>query len=165
MTLDIIFIVIGAVLMLLGIAGAVLPVLPGTVLSYIGFLLLHFTSVVEFSMPFLVGWAIVVIVLELLDYFVPIWGAKVFGGGKKGAIGCTIGVVLGVFFIPPWGLILFPFLGAVVGELIDDKDFKPAIKAGVGSFVGFMAGTVMQLVVAIIMALLFAKEVFTAYWG
>lgn len=164
MALDIILTILGAVLMIVGIAGCILPVLPGVVLNYVGLLLLHFTSRVEFSTEFLIGWALVVIAIEVLDYFIPIWGTKKFGGGKKGAWGCTIGVVVGIFVLPPWGIIIFPFVGAVIGELIDDKDVKVALKAGLGAFVGFLAGTFLQVVVALVLTFFFIKEVLLAWW-
>lgn len=164
MTLDIIFTILGAILMIVGIVGCIIPALPGVPLSYIGILLLHFTSKVEFSIPFLIIWAIVVIAVQILDYYVPVWGTKKFGGGKKGAWGSAIGVVLGIFIIPPWGIIIFPFVGAVIGELIDNKEFNIAIKAGFGAFLGFIAGTFMKLAVALILAFYFFKEVFYAVY-
>lgn len=164
MELDILLTIAGAVLMILGIVGCVLPVLPGVVFNYAGLLCLHFTSYVDFSLAFLIGWALVVLAVEVLDYFVPIWGTKTFGGGKKGAIGCTIGIVAGIFVFPPFGLLFCPFLGAVIGELLDEKEPQAALKAGVGAFVGFLAGTLVQLFVALIMTAWFVKEVITAYW-
>lgn len=164
MTLDIILTVIGVILMVVGLIGCIAPVIPGVVLSYIGILLLHFTSRAEFSTNFLIGWALAVVVVEILNYYIPIWGTKKLGGGKKGSIGCTIGVFVGIFFLPPWGIILFPFLGAVVGELIDDKSFSAALKAGFGAFVGFVAGTLMQVVVALVLLFYFVKEVVTVWW-
>lgn len=158
MTLDIILIVIAAILMVVGIVGCIVPVLPGIVLNYIGILLLHFTSLVDFSTYFLVAWAIVVIAVEVLDYYIPIWGTKRFGGGKKGAWGCTIGVVAGIFILPPFGIIICPFVGAVIGELIDRKETKDALKAGLGAFVGFLAGTFLQVVVAVVLTFIFVKE-------
>lgn len=159
MAIDIILTIIGSICMLLGIAGCILPVLPGVVLSYVGIVLLHLTSWVEFSTEFLIAWAIVVVAVELLNYYIPIWGTKQFGGGKKGAAGCTVGVVAGIFVFPPWGLILLPFAGAIIGELIDNKTAGKAIKAGFGAFIGFVAGTLMQIVVALILAYYFIKEV------
>lgn len=164
MELDIVLTIGGAVLMILGIVGCILPVLPGVVFNYAGLLCLHFTSYAEFSLTFLIGWALVVVAVEVLDYVVPIWGTKTFGGGKKGAIGCTVGIVAGIFFFPPFGLLIFPFVGAVLGELLDDRNGKEALKAGFGAFVGFLAGTIVQLVVALIMTAWFVKEVITAYW-
>lgn len=159
MTLDIVLIIIGAIFIIVGLIGCIVPVLPGVPLNYIGIILLHLTSVAEFSPQFLIGWGIVVIVVQLLDYYIPIWGTKKLGGGKKGAWGSAIGVVVGLFF-PPWGIILGPFIGAVIGELFDEKEFKDALKAGFGAFVGFLTGTLMKLVVAAILSFYFFKEVF-----
>ncbi|WP_108821970.1 DUF456 domain-containing protein [Dysgonomonas sp. Marseille-P4361] len=159
MILDIILISLGFICILVGFAGCILPVLPGIPLSYLGIVLLHFTSVVNFSPQFLIVWGIVVIVIQVLDYFIPIWGTKYFGGGKKGMWGSLLGIVLGVFILPPWGIIIFPFVGAVIGELIDEKEFKEAMKAGFGAFLGFLVGTVAKLVVAAVLAFYFVKEV------
>lgn len=164
MTLDIILTILGAVLIIVGILGCILPVLPGIPLSYVGILLLHFTSMVEFSTQFLIIWGIIVIIVQLLDYYVPIWGTKKFGGGKKGAWGSAIGIGAGIFILPPWGIIIFPFVGAVIGELIDNKELNIALKAGFGAFIGFLAGTVMKLIVAIVLAFYFFKEVFYAVY-
>lgn len=159
MTLDIVLIVLGSICIIIGFLGCILPVIPGVPLSYVGIILLHLTSVAHFSPQFLIIWGIIVIAVQILDYFVPIWGTKKFGGGKKGAWGSALGVVAGIFLIPPWGIIIFPFVGAVVGELIDEKDFKAAVKAGFGAFLGFIAGTLMKLVVAVILGYYFFKEV------
>ena len=159
--LDIILIILGSLFVILGFLGCVLPVLPGPPISYLGILLLHFTSKVSFSPAFLIIWAIIIIIAQVLDYYVPIWGTKKFGGGKKGVWGSTIGIVLGVFLLPPFGIIIFPFVGAVVGEMLDDKEFNLAIKAGFGSFLGFIAGTITKLIIALILAYYFFKEVFS----
>jgi len=160
MTLDIILIVLGAICIIVGFLGCILPVIPGVPLSYVGIVMLHLTSRVDFSPQFLIIWGIVVLVVQILDYYVPVWGTKKFGGGKKGAWGSAIGIIAGIFLIPPWGIIIFPFVGAVIGELIDNKEFKVALKAGFGAFIGFLAGTVMKFVVAIILGYYFFKEVF-----
>lgn len=160
MSLDIILIVLGAIAIIAGVIGCVLPVLPGLPLSYIGIILLHLTGKVDFSGTFLIAWGLVVLVVQILDYYIPIWGTKKLGGGKKGVWGSSIGVVAGMFIIPPWGIIIFPFVGAVIGELIDEKDFKSALKAGLGAFTGFVAGTLIKLVLAVILAFYFFYEVF-----
>lgn len=159
MILDIVLIILGLLCVIVGFAGCILPILPGIPLSYLGVVLLHLTSNVDFSPQFLIIWGIIVIVIQVLDYFIPIWGTRYFGGGKKGMWGSLLGVVLGVFILPPWGIIIFPFLGAVIGELADEKDFKEAMKAGLGAFLGFLVGTVAKLVVAAILAFYFVKEV------
>lgn len=134
--------------MLVGLAGCILPMLPGPPLAWLGMLLLHFTDRVDFSVTELVVSALVVIATLVLDYFTPMIGAKKFGGGKYGNRGCVIGTIVGMFFLP-LGLILGPFLGAVIGELIAGKPFRTALKAGFGSFVGFLFGTLIKLAVCL----------------
>lgn len=139
---------LSAICMLVGLAGCILPMLPGPPLAWLGMLLLHFTDRVDFSVTELVVSALVVIATLVLDYFTPMIGAKKFGGGKYGNRGCVIGTIVGMFFLP-LGLILGPFLGAVIGELIAGKPFRTALKAGFGSFVGFLFGTLIKLAVCL----------------
>jgi len=145
--MDIFLIILAGILLVLGFLGSILPVLPGTPLSYLGILLLHFTSKVEFSIEFLVLWAILVILVQVLDYLIPIWGTKKFGGSKYGVWGSVLGMIAGLFF-GPLGIILGPFIGAIIGELLAGKASKEAIKAGFGTFVGFLFGTISKLIVA-----------------
>ena len=144
--MEIILIITAFTCIVVGIIGSVLPVLPGVPLSYAGILLLHFTEKVQFSIPFLILWLVLVILVQLLDYYVPIWGTRKFGGSKRGVWGCAIGMVVGLFF-GPWGIVLGPFVGAMVGELSGGKQTQAAIKAGFGSFIGFLLGIVSKLVV------------------
>jgi uncharacterized protein YqgC (DUF456 family) len=158
--MDYILIVLGAIFIIGGILGGVLPVLPGPPLSYIGLLLLHFTEKYQFSTRFLIVWAIVTAVVYFLDYIIPVWGTKRFGGSKRGVWGSIIGLIIGLFFFPPFGIIIGPFIGAVVGELTAGKDSGTALKSGFGSFIGFLAGTMMKLIVSGLMAWHFGKELF-----
>lgn len=139
-------IILAFILIVLGILGSILPVLPGVPVSYVGILLLHFTEKVQFTTQFLIFWLVMVILVQVLDYLVPIWGTKKFGGSKRGIWGCAIGMVVGLFF-GPWGIILGPFLGAIVGELSGGKQTQSAIKAGFGSFIGFLLGVISKLIV------------------
>lgn len=159
MALDITLIILGLICIIVGFIGCIVPALPGIPLSYLGIVLLHLTSPVDFTPHFLILWGVIVIIVQVLDYFIPIWGTKRFGGGKKGIWGSVLGVIAGIFIFPPWGLIIFPFVGAVIGELIDEKEFKDAVKAGFGAFLGFIIGTVMKLVVAVVLAFYYIKEV------
>lgn len=139
----------GAILFLiLGILGAIIPALPGPPLSYIGLLLFHFTERYQFESEVLWIWAAIAIVVTVLDNVVPVLGARTFGGGKKAVWGSTIGLILGVIFFPPFGILIGPFLGAVAGELLEGKEGRDAIKAGVGAFLGFLFGTLSKLIVA-----------------
>lgn len=178
--MDIFLIILGAICLLLGLIGCVAPVIPGVPLSYVGLLLLHFTDRVQFSWQFLTIWAVIVIVIQVLDYFIPAWGTKKFGGSKYGAWGSTIGLLLG-FFMGPWGIIVGPFVGAVVGELIyfnrhpqaiisgseqpasntqqaKNNNLTRALRAGFGSFVGLLTGTILKCICCGMMIVYFVKE-------
>ncbi len=178
--MDIFLIILGAICLLLGLIGCVAPVIPGVPLSYVGLLLLHFTDRVQFSWQFLTVWAVIVIVIQVLDYFIPAWGTKKFGGSKYGVWGSTIGLLLG-FFMGPWGIIVGPFVGAVVGELIyfnrhpqaiisgseqpasntqqaKNNNLTRALRAGFGSFVGLLTGTILKCICCGMMIVYFVKE-------
>lgn len=156
--MDTFLIIIGFVCIIMGIAGTLLPVLPGIPLSYLGILLLHFSEKIQFTSEFLVFWAITIIIVSLLDLYIPIWGTKKFGGSKRGIWGCALGMVLGIF-LGPWGIILGPFAGAVIGELSSGKQSKAALKAGFGSFLGFILGTVSKLIVGGFLLFYAVKEI------
>lgn len=155
--MELVFIVIAFLVIIAGIGGCVLPVIPGPPIAYIGLLVLHFgMDNSEFSTTYLVVHALFAIAITVLDYVVPVWGTKKFGGSKYGTWGSTIGLIVGAIVLPaiglvlgPFGLIsiiLGPFVGAVVGELIGGMDSSRALRAGVGAFIGFLAGTFMKLV-------------------
>nr|WP_321486070.1 DUF456 domain-containing protein [uncultured Draconibacterium sp.] len=156
--MDILLIVLGALFIISGVLGCVLPIIPGPPLSYIGLLLLHFTERYQFSSKFLIIWAAITVVVYVLDYLIPAWGTKKFGGSKRGIFGSIIGLVIGMFFFPPFGIIIGPFIGAVVGELTIGKDSGAALKSGFGSFLGFLAGTLLKLIASGMMTWYFVKE-------
>ena len=158
--MDYILVGLGILFLLMGLAGAILPIIPGPPLSYVGLLFLHFTERWSFDSQFLWIWAGVTVVVYVLDYIVPAWGTKKFGGSRKGVIGSIVGLLLGMIFFPPFGIIIGPFVGAFVGELIEGKDQSSALKAGFGSFLGFVAGTLMKLIVSGMMMWYFFKELF-----
>lgn len=142
--MDLFLIIVAGVLLLVGMAGCVLPVVPGVPLGYAGLLVLQATERVQFSTRFLLVWAVAVVAIQVLDYYIPVWGTKRFGGTRAGAIGSTIGIVAGLF-LGPWGVIAGPFAGAVIGELCAGRRGSEALRAGFGSFVGFLAGTAIKL--------------------
>ena len=154
---DYILAVLGALIMILGIIGCLVPVLPGPPLSFIGLLLLHFTRFAQFSRWTLIIFASIAVVVTILDYLVPIWGTKKFGGSKYGTRGAAIGLVIGLF-LGPLGIIIGPLAGAFVGEMIFKDDVKYAIKAGFGSLVGFLAGVGLKLATSFIMTFYFVRE-------
>ena len=144
--MDILIYTFSCLLMIGGIAGCILPILPGPPLAYAGLLLLHFTDKVVFSTTQLVSWLIIVVVLQIVDYITPFLGSKYSGGTDFGNRGCIAGTLLGLFFMP-WGIIFGPFIGAVAGEILGGRDLAHAIKAGIGSLIGFLLGTLLKVIV------------------
>lgn len=159
--MDIILVVIGLILILGGIIGSFLPVIPGPITSWFGLLCLYLTSVIPINYSFLVITFIIAIGIFILDYFIPAIGAKRFGGSKYGVIGTTVGLILGLIFFPPFGIILGPFLGALVGEMIYGATSKTAIKAAFGSLLGLLTSVFIKFFVAIIFAGMFVWLFFT----
>ncbi len=155
--MDTFLIIAGILLLIGGVAGSILPFLPGPPLAYISLILLQLTGRHPFSTAFLVAWAIVVVLVALLDYLIPIWGTKKLGGTKGGMRGATIGLIIGLF-VPPWGFVIGPFVGAFVGEIINRQDSHTALRSAFGSFIGFLAGTVVKVVLCLLMAFYFIKE-------
>ncbi|GGW35434.1 membrane protein [Arenibacter certesii] len=138
--------------MVVGILGSFLPVLPGTPVSWIGLLLLHLTKAVPDDWVFLGITLGIAILVFALDYIIPVWGTKKFGGSKWGMIGTTVGLIVALIFpiLGFFGIIIWPFVGALVGELINKADQKTALKAAFGSFLGFLTGTFIKFMVTII---------------
>ena len=89
--------------------------------------------------------AILVIIVQVLDYLTPLIGTKYSGGSKWGNRGCIAGTVIGIFLFPPWGIIFGPLVGAVIGELLGGKLTHEALKAGLGAFVGFLLGVILKV--------------------
>ncbi|MBP3419120.1 MAG: DUF456 domain-containing protein [Marinifilaceae bacterium] len=147
--MDIVLIVLAYVAIIAGLIGCVVPVLPGAPLAYLGIIIAHLTDIVHFSTAELVIWGVVTLVVQLLDYIAPIIGTKYGGGSKYGNWGCIIGTFAGLFIMPPMGIILCPFIGAIIGEYMSCKDMDRAFKAGFGSFLGFMLGTIIKIILCI----------------
>jgi uncharacterized protein YqgC (DUF456 family) len=153
--MDILLIVIGFILIIGGIIGSFLPVLPGPITSWFGLLFLYLTSIIPINYSVLIITFIIAIGIFILDYFIPAMGAKRFGGSKYGVIGTTIGLLLGLIFFPPFGIIIGPFLGALVGELIYGTKSNIAIKAAFGSLLGLLTSVFLKFFIALIYAGLF----------
>jgi uncharacterized protein YqgC (DUF456 family) len=149
--MDILFFTLGLLIIGAGILGAFLPIVPGPPLAWLGVLLIHVSSYGPYSSRFLWGSFAFMVLVTILDYVVPIWGTKKFGGTKNGTRGATLGLIIGLFFMP-FGILLGPFLGAVAGELLHDgKDSKKALRSGFGALVGFLLGTFAKFIFAVAM--------------
>lgn len=157
----------GFVCVLVGILGSFLPVLPGPPISWVGLLLLYLTKAVPNDYWVLGITLAIAVIVAILDYVIPAKGTKRFGGSKYGIWGTNIGLVIGLIAPIPFGVIIGPFVGALIGELLyDGQDHKRAVKAATGSFVGFLASTLMKFVVCVIFFGLFVLKVweFRASW-
>lgn len=156
--MEIFLVILGVLLMVLGILGSFLPVIPGPLTSWVGLLVLHFTEGVQLSTTFLVVTSIVAVFIYVLDYIIPAIGTKRFGGSKEGMIGTTLGLVVGIITPIPLGIVIGPFAGALIGEMVHRNDINKAMKAAFGSFLGFIASTFLKFIVAIIYLGLFIAK-------
>lgn len=157
--MDIILLIIGALAVLAGIVGSILPLLPGPPIAWAGLLLLHFSSFAQFSARMLIITGVITLVIVILDYFLPILTTKKYGGTKSGIRGATIGTIVGVF-LGPLGLIIGPFAGALLGELlINPQDLSRALKVALGSFIGFLFSTGIKLIWCVLIAWWFVRAV------
>jgi uncharacterized protein len=143
--------VIAIILIIVGLAGTVLPALPGLPLMFCGMLIGAWAGDFK-AVPV---WVIVVLALLMLisigvDFMATLIGAKRVGASKKALFGAAIGTFAGLFFGIP-GLLLGPFIGAIVGEMIDGKEWRAATKTGFGTWLGLAIGTALKLALAICM--------------
>ncbi len=147
--MDIVLLILGFILLLVGLAGAVLP-LPGPPLSFVGILVLNYSKFANFSSNLLFILGTLTILITVLDYFIPIWGTKKFGGSKWGTIGAGLGLVVGIF-LGSFGLFIGAFIGAFIGEYLNNKNHIIALKAALGSFFGLIAGIIFKLTLCLVM--------------
>ena len=149
--MDIVLVLVGFFLMLVGILGSVLPVIPGTPISWLGLIVLYLAPSLPFDWLIIIGTGVVAIGIYILDYIIPAIGTKKFGGSRAGAWGAIIGLFVGLIAPIPLGVLIGPFLGALVGEMVfNQTEGKRAFTAAFGSFVGFLASTFMKLVATFI---------------
>ena len=164
--MDIAIIVIGILAIILGLVGSVLPALPGPPIAYGGLLLLLLNETAKLSMMgnsyiWLIALGIITLFITVIDYYMPIWGTKKFGGTQAGSRGSTIGLIVAViltFFTSGLAVILIlvgPFIGAYIGEKQVGQSNQVAMKSAVGSFLGFIAGTFMKVAVVLVIAAYF----------
>ena len=161
--MEIFIAVVGALLVIIGLLGTFIPMLPGTPVSYAGLLLLLLIPGCTLTWKFFLVWGIIVVVLQILNYFIPIWGVNKFGGTKYGQWGSVLGVIVGLF-AGPLGIIVGPFVGAVIGELIAGTNFSDSLRAGFGSFLGTFIGMVLGIIVAAVLMFYYFKEVFSIFF-
>ena len=123
-------------------------------------MLIHLTNAIPYNWTFILSTLVIAVVVYILDYIIPVLGTKKFGGSKYGIIGTTVGLVVGLIFLGPFGIIIGPFVGAFIGELIyDNENSNRAFKAAIGSFIGFLFSTGLKFIVSSIYAGLFFSKI------
>lgn len=157
MVFDILLVILGFCFLIGGWLGCILPVMPGPPFSYIALLLLQATRFAGFSTKFLLIAAAVTVVVTVIDFVLPVWETRKWGGSRTGTIGAIVGLLAGLFFAPV-GIIVGPFAGAVLFELISGRETNAALRSGFGSFVGFILGAVMKLTICSVFTFYYMKE-------
>lgn len=148
--------IIAGVFFIAGMIGTFLPILPGAPLIFIGMLIYgFFDQFNNLTWQFFLGQFILVLFVFGVDYLASIWGVKHYGGSKSAVYGSLVGAILGLFTLGALGIIIGPFLGAVVGELLAQRKTDQAVRAGIGTLVGFLGGALMKISIQILMILWF----------
>lgn len=146
---------ISIVLLILGILGTFIPVLPGLLLSLCGLLIYKFGTDAQLDMVYIWIFVFLTAVSVILNYVIPARTNRKYGGTRWGSVGSVIGTLVGMFFIPvPFGFLIGMFLGVFVGELLHDaSDKKKAWNSTKGAFIGFLYGTGFNFMVGLAMFL------------
>lgn len=156
-------IIVAILLSLIGLVGAIVPGIAGPPFSFLGLLVLSFVEGIHYPTEFLVVMGVIGAIIFVLDYVVPVWGTKTLGGTKAGVRGSTIGLILGllvtiVFPIGFIAILLGPFIGAYIGEKNAGTDDHRAWRSALGSFLGFLAGTFIKTVYALVSIFYIVKD-------
>ncbi|MBW2434613.1 MAG: DUF456 domain-containing protein [Deltaproteobacteria bacterium] len=159
--MTVLLIIIGFILALAGMVGCILPILPGPLLSFCALMLLSWINNWQiFSQTFLLVMGVVTVLLMLLEYVAPALGAKRYGASKRGLWGSAIGMIIGIFFIPPWGMIVGAFIGALAGELAAGKSSRNALRAGWGILIGNVMVVGLKLAFTAVVLFYYIKGIF-----
>jgi uncharacterized protein YqgC (DUF456 family) len=146
MTVDIIIWLVTILCFIAGIVFLFLPPLPGTVIAYAGVLIFAiYHDFTHFSAPALVILGIIAGLGVIVDNLLNLIGARAFGASRAGLWGVFIGGIIGGLMFFPLGLLIGPFLGALLAEILGGRTKKEALKAGTGAFIGYLAGIAAKL--------------------
>ena len=156
--METLLIILALVFGIVGLLGSILPALPGAPLSYVGLLLLLPCEGTDISNASLWIYGIFLVVVSILDYIAPVWLTNLSGGGQQATRGSVAGLIVGLFFFPPWGLIIGPFVGAFIGELMEGSSKGKALKVALMSFVGFLLTTGMKMIYSGVLLFMIVKE-------
>ena len=168
-TMDFLLIIVAFIVLIIGLIGDILPGIPGTPVTYLALLILHWTDKISYSAQFLVVTGLIAAAITVLDYVVPVWGTKKFGGTKAGARGSTIGLIVSVIVLPLLGIVIGPFgiigllggpfVGAYIAEKNAGHDDTLAWRSAFGSFLGFLTGTLMKIAYTLVIGFFMVKDI------
>lgn len=149
------------ILLILGLVGTILPILPGLLLSICGLLIYKFGTDAPLSMVYIWIFVALTAISTVLNYLIPAKTNRKYGGTRWGSVGSIIGTLVGLFFFPPFGFFIGMILGVFVGELLhDSKDKKKAINSVKGAVIGFIFGAGFNFMVALAMLLVVIIDIF-----
>jgi hypothetical protein len=160
-TLTLLIAVAVILLSLVGVVGAIMPGLPGPPLNFLALLLTKFVASDEVTWTAVGVFALLTAAVAVVDYIAPGWFTQLGGGSKSAVTGSVIGTVAGLFFFAPWGLVIGPFVGALIGELWADASLGKALRVAMLSFLAFMVTTGLKLILAVVLC----YETAAAWWG
>ncbi|MTI82032.1 MAG: DUF456 domain-containing protein [Firmicutes bacterium] len=147
---------VALVIMFIGLAGTLLPMVPGAPLVMLGIIVYGFMGNFHiFGTFFWIGQTVLLLMVFGVDYMAGAIGAKYYGGTKYSIWGSIIGGLVGLFTLGPLGVIVGPFIGAVVGEMINQNSLEKALKSGIGTLIGFAGGTLVKIAIEITMIVWF----------
>jgi uncharacterized protein YqgC (DUF456 family) len=159
--MDVWVVVITLVVIILGIAGTFVPVLPGVPLVFIAIAAYGWHDGFHTVTPGYLAIIAGVTVLSLfVDYLSTYLGAKYFGSSKKGLYGAVMGSFVGLFIFPPAGILIGPWVGAIIGEFIDGNNWNKALRSGMGAVIGLFSGLAFKLILATVMLVSFLIIIF-----
>ncbi|MBI9075417.1 MAG: DUF456 domain-containing protein [Desulfatibacillum sp.] len=154
-------IIIGFLVLLVGVAGCILPGIPGPALAFCSLVILGFAKGFSlFSGTFWIVMLLLLLLVTLADFFVPLLGAQKYGASKKAMLGGTIGMIVGIFFFPPFGIFIGAFLGAVIAEMVGGSETSKALNVGWGVLVGSLASMGLQLGYCMVALFYYVHRVF-----
>lgn len=158
---DVLLIILCSALLVVGLIGVVLPLLPGIPLAWLGlFIYALGTDFERLSITTIVVFFILMLFALSLDFLAPMLGARKYKASKYSIIGVFLGFTVGIMVFGLPGIIIGPFVGALLGELIAKRKPEQAFKSAFGALVGFIAGALFKIIIVLIMLGFFIVSLF-----
>ena len=156
--MDLFLIIISSLLIILGMVGSFMPIIPGPLTSWFGLFIFNLIPTAEIDNTILVITFVIAIIIFILDNLIPIYGSKYFGATKYGIVGASIGLVVGILSLNPFLILIGPIIGALIGELIFNNDLKKSIKSSIGVLIGFVASSLIKFVTCIAYLMIYLMQ-------